>query len=328
MSEAIIETSAGRIAAPGMQDLNDLYLFTLVVEKGSFTAASRAAALTTSRISRRIADLEERLGVRLLHRTTRKLTLTAVGAMYYQHCRAMVTEAEAAAEVVEHIQASPRGRVRVTCPTLTAQSLLGEIITDFIERYPEVGVTLAATDRLVDLIDEGFDVAIRFRNTPLEESNLVARTLGESRSYLVASPAFLERHGHPQQPGELSRLSSLGKSRHDAAYAWHLTHADGRSAVIPFRPLLDSDDWVVIKQAALAGLGVAAIPGELCHEEITEGTLNIVLPDWNLPGINLYLLYTSRRGLIPAVRAFIDFAAERLAYSCKVQAQNMRSTMD
>ncbi|MEJ2554167.1 MAG: LysR family transcriptional regulator, partial [Gammaproteobacteria bacterium] len=297
MSEAIIETSAGRIAAPGMQDLNDLYLFTLVVEKGSFTAASRAAALTTSRISRRIADLEERLGVRLL-----------------------------AAEVVEHIQASPRGRVRVTCPTLTAQSLLGEIITDFIERYPEVGVTLAATDRLVDLIDEGFDVAIRFRNTPLEESNLVARTLGESRSYLVASPAVLERHGHPQQPGELSRLSSLGKSRHDAAYAWHLTHADGRSAVIPFRPLLDSDDWVVIKQAALAGLGVAAIPGELCHEEITEGTLNIVLPDWNLPGINLYLLYTSRRGLIPAVRAFIDFAAERLAYSCKVQAQNMRST--
>jgi DNA-binding transcriptional LysR family regulator len=321
MPEATIERQPRRGGEPAMQDLNDLYLFALVVDKGSFTAASRAAGLTTSRISRRIAGLEERLGVRLLHRTTRKLALTAIGEMYYQHCRAMVSEAEAAAEAVEQIQASPRGRVRVTCPALTAQSVLGTIITDFMQRYPEVRISLAATDRMVDLIDEGFDVAIRFRATPLEDSNLVARPLGESRSYLVASPDFLDKHAHPARPGDLSGLSSLGKSRHDAAYSWHLTDAHGQTTVIPYQPLLDSDDWLVIKQAALAGLGIAAIPGELCRQELAAGRLKIVLPEWKLPGANLHIVYTSRRGLIPAVRAFIDFAAERLATICTANAQ-------
>jgi DNA-binding transcriptional LysR family regulator len=305
-----------------MQDLNDLYLFVLVVDKGSFTAASRVAGLTTSRISRRIADLEHRLGVRLLHRTTRKLALTAVGEMYYQHCQAMVSEAAAAAEVVEQLQASPRGRVRVTCPALTAQSVLGPIITDFMRRYPEVRVSLAATDRIVDLIDEGFDVAIRFRAAPLEDSNLIARSLGKSRSYLVASPEFLDRHGRPAEPSDLARLGTLGKSRHDTAYAWHLTDGDGQTTVVPHQPVLDSDDWLVIKQAALAGLGVAAIPGELCWQEFEAGKLEIVLPDWQLPSANLHIVYTSRRGMIPAVRAFIDFAAERLAKTCTASMQN------
>ena len=321
MPDAIIEQPSKRIGRPALQDLNDLYLFVLVVDKGSFTAASRAAGLTTSRISRRIADLEERLGVRLLHRTTRKLALTAIGEMYYQHCQAMVSEAEAAAEAVEQIQASPRGRVRVTCPTLTAQSVLGAIITDFMQRYPEVRVSLAATDRIVDLIDEGFDVAIRFRAMPLEDSNLVARALGESRSHLVATPAFLDKHGRPARPADLSHLPGLGQSRHDTAYSWHLTHADGESAVIPYQPLLDSDDWLVIKHAVLAGLGIASIPEELCPELITGG-LEIVLPDWNLPTTNLHIVYTSRRGLIPAVRSFIDFAAERLAAICTACAQD------
>ena len=322
MPEATIERSSKRIGAPAMQDLNDLYLFTLVVDKGSFTAASRAAGLTTSRISRRIAELEERLGVRLLHRTTRKLALTTVGELYYQHCRAMVSEAEAAAEAVEQIQASPRGRVRVTCPTLTAQSVLGPIITDFMQAYPEVGVSLAATDRIVDLMDEVFDVAIRFRATPLEDSNLVARPLGESPSHLVASPAFLDKHGHPQHPADLARLNSLGKSRHDTAYSWRLSNPNGETVVVPYQPLLDADDWLVIKHAVVAGLGIAAIPDELCREELAAGRLKILLPEWRLPGISLHIVYTSRRGLIPAVRTFIDFAAERLAAICTARSRD------
>lgn len=301
---------------PGLQDLNDLYLFALVVDHGSFTAASRTAGLTTSRVSRRIADLENRLGVRLLHRTTRKLALTPIGEQYYQHCRAIVSEAEAAAEVVEQVQAVPRGRVRVTCPALTAQSVLGPIITEFMQHYPEVRVSLAATDRLVNLIDEGFDVAIRFRALPLEDSSLVARTIGDSRTYLVASPAFLDRNGRPAQPADLTRLASLGKSRHDAGYTWQLTGENGRIAVIPYRPRLDTDDWLVLKQATLDGLGIAAIPDEMCQADIDAGRLEIVLPDWQLPGVTLHIVYISRRGLIPAVRTFIDFAAERLAAQC------------
>jgi DNA-binding transcriptional LysR family regulator len=321
MSVAIIEPPSKRVSGPAMQDLNDLYLFVLVVDKGSFTAASRTAGLTTSRISRRIADLEERLGVRLLHRTTRKLALTSIGEMYYQHCQAMVSEAEAAAEVVEQIQASPRGRVRVTCPALTAQSVFGTIITDFMQRYPEVRVSLAASDRIVNLIDEGFDVAIRFRAMPLEDSNLVARALGESRSNLVASPAFLDKHGRPTRPADLSQLPSVGKSRHDSAYSWQLSNADDQTIVVPYQPLLDSDDWLVIKHAVLTGLGIASIPEELCPE-LTSGGLEIVLPEWRLPNTKLHIVYTSRRGLIPAVRAFIDFSAARLAAICTSYAQD------
>src|SRR3569623_1288798 len=273
------------------QDLNDLYLFALVVEHGSFTAAGQAAGLTTSRVSRRVADLEERLGVRLLHRTTRKLALTAIGEQYYQHCRAMVAEAEAAAEVVEQVQASPRGRVRVTCPVSSAQSVLGPIVTAFMQRYPEVRVSLASTDRVVNLIDEGYDVGIRFRATPLDDSSLVARALGESHTYLVASPALLDRLGRPAQPADLGHFPGIGKSRHDI-YSW------------------------VLKQATLAGHGIAALPDEFCHREIAAGELEIALPAWSLPSAYLYIVYTSRRGLIPAVRAFVVFAAEQLSALC------------
>ena len=297
------------------QDLNDLYLFALVVEHGSFTAAGQAAGLTTSRVSRRVADLEERLGVRLLHRTTRKLALTAIGEQYYQHCRAMVAEAEAAAEVVEQVQASPRGRVRVTCPVSSAQSVLGPIVTAFMQRYPEVRVSLAATDRVVNLIDEGYDVGIRFRATPLDDSSLVARALGESHTYLVASPALLDRLGRPAQPADLGHFPGIGKSRHDI-YSWLLTGPDKKSRIIPYHPVLDSDDWWVLKQAVLAGLGVAALPDEFCHREIAAGELEIALPAWSLPSAYLYIVYTSRRGLIPAVRTFIDFAAEQLSALC------------
>lgn len=303
-----------------LQDLNDLYLFALVVEHRSFTAAARAAGLTTSRVSRRIAGLEERLGVRLLHRTTRKLTLTPIGERYYLHCRAMVSEAEAAAEVGEQVQAGPRGRVRVTCPALMAQSSLAPIITDFMRQYPEVHVSLTATDRMVDLVDEGFDVAIRFRALPLEDSSLVARALGESRHYLVGTPACLDAQGRPADPAGLARMKGLGKSRYGGPYTWQLTGPDGEAAVVPFQPVLDSDDWLVLKQGVLAGLGIALLPDELCAADIAAGRLEIVLPEWSLPGASLYVIYASRRGLIPAVRAFIDFAAERIAERCAAHA--------
>ena len=156
-------------------------------------------------------------------------------------------QAEAAAEVVEHIQAAPRGRVRITCRVLTAQSALGPIICEFMQRYPEMRVSLAATDRLVNLIDEGFDVAIRFRALPLEDSSLVARTLGQSRTWLVASPGLLETHGRPARPADLSRYASLAKSRSDSSYVWRLTGAGGETADITYHPLLDRTRYAEIE---------------------------------------------------------------------------------
>lgn len=304
---------------PGLQDLNDLYLFVLVVEHKSFTAASRAAGLTTSSVSRRIASLEERLGVRLLHRSTRRLALTPVGERYYERCRAMVSEAEAADDVVEQIQARPRGRVRITCPALMAQSSLGPIAIEFMRQYPEVQVSLVATDRIVDLIDEGFDVAIRFRAAPLADSNLVARPLGESGIHLVGTPTYLDAHGRPATIADLSRFRGLGKSRHDASYAWQFTGPDGRITTHPYQPALDSDDWLVLKEGVLAGLGLAALPDEICAADIRSGRLEIVLPEHTLPHATLYIVYASRRGLIPAVRTFIDFTAAQLAARCSAR---------
>lgn len=296
------------------EDLNALRLFAQVVEHGSFTAAGRAAGMATSRVSRRIAALEERLGVRLLHRTTRRLALTPIGERYYEHCRAMVAEAEAAAETIEQVRSTPRGRVRITCPVTLAQTALGPIVAAFMRRYPEVRVSITATDRLVDLIDDGFDVAIRYRALPLRDSSLVARTLGDSRSRLVASPAILERHGRPARPADLATIPRLVKS--GQLEAWRLRGPDGTIQTVGHPPVLDSDDWLILREVALAGLGIVAMPDEICGADVTAGTLEVVLPDWTLPGATMHIVYTSRRGLVPAVRAFIDFAAQRLERLC------------
>lgn len=296
------------------EDLNALRLFAQVVEHGSFTAAGRAAGMATSRVSRRIAALEERLGVRLLHRTTRRLALTPIGERYYEHCRAMVAEAEAAAETIEQVRSTPRGRVRITCPVTLAQTALGPIVAEFMQRYPEVQVSVSATDRLVDLIDDGYDVAIRYRALPLRDSILIARTLGNSHTWLVASPAFLDRHGRPARPADLAALPGLVKSGQPAA--WRLRGPDGATQTIGHRPVLDSDDWLILREVALAGIGIVAMPEEICGADVTAGTLEVVLPDWTLPGASMHIVYTSRRGLVPAVREFINFAAHRLEGLC------------
>ncbi len=299
-----------------MQDLNDLYFFTLVVDKGSFTQASQSIGITKSRISRRIAQLEEQLGVRLLHRSTRKLMLTDIGQVFYQHCKAMVSEAQAAQEAAEQVQLKPRGRIRVTCPALFAQSPLAPLITDFMKRYPEVQISLAATDRQVDLIAEGYDVAIRFQAAQLEDSSLVVRSLGESSSYLVASPELLNKYAYPQIPQDLATMNSLGKTCNDGLYSWHLHRPNGSKCTIAYHPILESNEWRVLKQAALAGIGIVALPSEECREEIQQGQLIKLLPDWSLPGAKLYIVFPSRRGLVPAVHYFIDFIATHLLTAC------------
>ncbi len=304
-----------------IQDLNDLYFFTLVVDKGSFTAASQSIGITKSRISRRIAQLEAQLGVKLLYRSTRKLTLTTIGQIFYQHCSAMVSEAQAAQQAAEQAQLKPRGRIRITCPALLAESSLGALITHFMKTYPEVQISLLATDRRVDLIAEGFDVAIRFQADRLADSNLIVRSLATSSLYLVASPTLLAKTGYPQTPNELYTFNSLTKSRSDGLYSWHFTGTDGHKCTITYNPVLESNEWMILKQAALDGLGIAALPSEICRQEIQQGQLQRLLTNWSLPGAKLYIVYPSRRGLVPAVNYFIEFIASQLAKSCSQIAQ-------
>ncbi|AAU28353.1 LysR substrate-binding domain-containing protein [Legionella pneumophila] len=299
-----------------LPDLNDLYFFYLVVEQRSFTKAGRSIGITKSKISRRISELESRLGVRLLHRSTRKLALTDIGQIFYQHCKAMVDEAQSAQEAIELVQSKPRGRIRVTCPALFAQSTFTDIITRFMQQYQEVTIVLNATDRPVDLFQEGFDVAIRFQANTFEDSTLVVRKLGLSFSSLIASPTYLNHHGTPQTPQDLVNHACFAKTRNEGMSQFLLTHNDGRQISVHFQPILESNEWLVLKQAALSHLGITMMPQEICRKEIDSGLLVPILTEWSLPKASLYIIYPSRRGLIPAIRSFIDFVAEELINNC------------
>lgn len=296
-----------------MQDLNDLFYFAKVVECGGFMAAGRKLGLPKSRLSRRVAELEARLGVRLLQRTTRKLALTEVGANYYEHCRAMLAEAEAAEEAILRATAEPRGLVRVTCPEQIAKSLLGPILPRFLTANPQVRVWLDATGRRVDLIEEGVDVALRVRPMIEESASLVARKLGVGRLFLVASPGLLAEHGVPKTPAELARYPLLTMSRPDGRGLVALLDSEGHEySVWVDTPRLMTDDLVVLAQAAVAGQGVAALPVLVCQEALAEGRLVQLLPEYQMPGGILHVVFPSRRHLVPAVRSFIDFLVAEL----------------
>lgn len=295
-----------------MRDLNDLFFFAQVVEKGGFTAAARALGIPKSRLSRRVAQLEERLGVRLMQRTTRRLTLTEVGEIYHRHCLAMLAEAEAAEEAVSHLSERPRGTIRVSCPIKLTQMMLASLLPRFMAAYPEVRVHLEVTNRRIDLIEEGFDVAFRVRAQRPTEASLTLRMLGESRVGVVASPGFIARHGAPRHPDELIRFETLGGIAPDGRHVWYLRGPDGATVEAALAPRLVTDDMVALREAAVAGLGVTLLPLNVCCADIAAGRLQLVLEDWPpLPGL-IYCVFPSRRGLVPAVRRFIDFVAEEL----------------
>src|ERR1051325_4871915 len=192
-----------------LQDLNDLYFFASVVEHGGFSAAGRALGIPKSRLSKRIAQLEDRLGVRLLQRTTRRFVVTEVGERFYSHCRAVLEEARAAQDAVDELRTEPRGVVRVSCPNSLAQTIVAHVLPDFLAQYPKVQVRLQATNRRVDLIGEGVDVAIRVRSKLDTDATLVMRTFGQSRVLIVASPKLLEQSGRPKLPADLSAIPTL-----------------------------------------------------------------------------------------------------------------------
>ncbi|RFA30595.1 LysR family transcriptional regulator [Alkalilimnicola ehrlichii] len=294
-----------------MQNLNDMYYFAQVAEHGSFTAAAYAVGMPKSTLSRRISRLEEGLGVRLLHRTTRRLTLTDIGREYLRHCQEVLAAAEAASEAVQRIQGEPSGLVRVTAPLSVSQTLLARAVPEFLARYPKVRIDLEASSRRVDLIADGVDVAIRVRSS-LEDSSLVMRRFGISRLILVASPELLVRYGEPRHPVDLSMFPSLSLRFTEGRHIWELQGRDGESLTISHQPRLTTDDMWVLRDAAAEGVGITALPGFVCHEYLAGKRLANVLPDWSLPTGQLHAVYPYRRGLVPAVRHFIDFLAARL----------------
>ena len=293
-----------------MRDLNDLLYFAEVVDRGGFTAAGRALGVPKSRLSRRIALLEARLGARLLHRTTRKLSLTTLGEQFHRHCVAMREDAEAAEEAVAQAQTEPRGTIRVACPVTLAQTTIGPILPRFLARYPQVKVDLKISNRAVDLVEEGFDVALRVRTTLDDSGSLVVKNLGTTRTLLVASPAQLARQGTPATTADLARLDTVAMSAVDGRVTWEFVGPDGAAWSFHHRPRYVADDLLTLKFAVVGGIGACLLPDYMCSDELRAQTLVPVLPGWApRPGI-FHAVFPSRRGLIPAVRRFLDFLGE------------------
>src|SRR5215217_6820078 len=195
-----------------MQDLNDMLFFAEVVDRGGFAAAGRALNIPKSKLSRRVADLEARLGVRLLQRTTRKLSLTQAGEIYHRYCVAMREQAEAADEAVAQVRTEPRGTVRVTCPVTLAQTTIGPVLPRFLAAHPQVRIDMVVTNRVIDLVQEGVDVALRVRSNLDDSGTLVVKNLGNTKGILVASPQLLQRFGQPASPEELRNLPTVSMS--------------------------------------------------------------------------------------------------------------------
>lgn len=294
-----------------MQDLNDLSLFAQVVEHGSFSAASRATGVPKSRLSRRIAQLERDLGVQLLRRTTRQVRVTPLGESFYERCRAMLNEAAAAREVIEQAREQPGGTLRVSCPIAIAQILLAPAIGHFMRANPAVRIELETTNRRVDVIGEGFDLALRVREV-MEDSSLAVRTFGESELMLVASPALLDSIGRPRTPQALDGMPGVGQQPHDGKHAWTLRCKTGDSIQIAYDPRLVTDEFAVLREAAIAGVGVAMLPRMFCREALENGELELVLPQYDMPVGTLHAVFPSRKGVTPATRRFLDFLGEVL----------------
>ena len=296
-----------------MQDLNDLYFFAQVVEHNGFSAAARALGTPRSRLSRRIGLLEERLGVRLVQRSTRRFAVTEIGREYHRHCVAMMVEAEAAQEAIDRVRSSPQGIVRVSCPSALLYFQVGDMIARFMAECPDVQVHLESTNRRVDVIREGFDIALRVRFPPIEESDLVMKALAKSTQRLVASPRLLSTLPRPLGPADLGMVPSLSWGFPHQDHEWCLDGPDGATARIPHDPRLVTEDMVALRFAALQGVGVVQMPTMMVGRDLAEGALVEVLPQWVPRAGLVHAVFPSRRGLLPSVRALLDFLAAEYA---------------
>ncbi|EAX8594405.1 LysR family transcriptional regulator [Salmonella enterica] len=294
-------------------DLNDFAWFVHVVEEGGFAAAGRALDEPKSKLSRRIAQLEERLGVRLIQRTTRQFNVTEVGQTFYEHCKAMLVEAQAAQDAIAALQVEPRGIVKLTCPVTLLHVHIGPMLAKFMARYPDVSLQLEATNRRVDVVGEGVDVAIRVRPRPFEDSDLVMRVLADRGHRLFASRDLIARMGMPSAPAELSCWPGLSLASGKHIHRWELYGPQGARAEVHFTPRMATTDMLALREAAVAGVGLVQLPILMVKEQLAAGELAAVLEEWEPRREVIHAVFPSRRGLLPSVRALVDFLTEEYA---------------
>lgn len=293
-----------------MLNLNDVQLFVHVVDHGGFAQAARLTGIPKSTLAKRVAELEEHLGVRLIQRTSRRFSVTEIGQEFHRHAVAMLIEAETAENVVKGRLAEPSGVVRITASIPTTQLSLAQPLLELAQRYPKLQVSVHAADRFVDIVQEGFDIAVRDHFAPLPDSGLIQRTVSTEPIYLVAAPAYLAARGTPREPADLAHHDGLPTSL--PSPGWRLV--DEAGATVEVRPTarLSANESSMLVAAASAGLGVACLPRKLCKPELDAGRLVRILPGWSAGNVSTTLLMPHRRGQLPSVRAVADLLALRI----------------
>jgi DNA-binding transcriptional LysR family regulator len=288
-----------------VENLNDLLIFSQVVDNNGFTGAARALGVARSSICRRVGQLEEQLGVRLVQRSTRHFAVTDIGIELHVHCLKMISEAKAVYDRAACAKARPSGLIRVSCPAIVAQLLIAPLMPAFVEQNPDVRLALEATNRKID-IDDNFDVCIRVRQVPSEDSGMIMRSLGIVQQVLIASPEFIAHHGRPLTPAAAAALPTLSYGSLQGPHVWKLVDQDGQEMQIRHEPKFAADDMSLVRQSAVRGIGIAQLPLSVCVNELRDGQLEILLPEFPAPLLEIQLVFPSRRGMLPSVRSFID----------------------
>ena len=287
-------------------DLNDYFYFAHVVEKGGFTAAGRALSLPKSLLSRHVQQLEDRLGVRLIQRTSRQFLVTDVGEAFYRRARAALDQVEAAEAEVKGHTGALTGRVRMTCSVGMAQFAVGDVVVSFLAKNPKVDVVLNVTNQHVNLVEAGIDLALRGHVGALPDSSLIQRPVARTPWYLFAGPSYLEQAGTPTNPEHLKEHVGMKAGWQPDRGEWSLLGPGGARTHVPFRPRMSCDDMSKLKAAAVEGLGIVALPGYVCRRELLAGALELVLPEWIAADAQISMVMPTSRGVLPVVRALVE----------------------
>lgn len=295
-----------------LTDLDDFYCFAQVVEHGGFSAAERATDIPKSKLSRRVYNLEERLGVRLIQRSSRHFAVTDIGMNIYRHAQVMLSAAQAAHDLVDHLSTEPRGIIKLSLPVSIAQNEIARILPAFLKQYPEIKIQMMVTNRRVDIINEGFDIALRVRSSLDDDPNLVIRQFDQIEQHLFASQGYLNEFGHLKNPEELSEHKILSMADEHTEQFLILHNNMQQQKKIRVMPTVLGSDLSMLAQLAASGCGITLLPDNVVQQYVERGELVGVLPAWKAAHGIFHMVYPSRRGLLPAVRVFIDYLVEHL----------------
>lgn len=296
-----------------MENLTDIAVFVKVVDSGSFTAAAQQLKMSKSVVSKYVTRLENRLEARLLNRTARRLSLTEVGHAFYARSQRGLQELEEANAEVLRLQGAPRGTLRLNTPMSFGILHIAPALPDFLSRYSELSVDMNMDDRKVDLVEEGFDLAVRISDLP--DSSLVARRLGPCRHVVCAAPEYLQRHGIPRTPKDLRKHNTITYRYQASPNQWHFLTAEGGHISVPVSGSIQMNNSLALRETLLRGIGITLTPTFVVGADIKAGRLQSVLSNYHTQTLSIYIVYPQRRHLSPKVRAFIDFMAGRISGS-------------